>query len=476
MRRWCLTALVGIVSAALYAQGVDERVAMRNLQRAVSLLDSAMTHSLRGTPDNRYIADVVNLESGWASGPSDVWPYTAAIEAHCAVLEAMQALKPLSPPYYDTHYNRLIERLECLIDNLAYYRGTYALPSYASQAVWSVYAVPRAAQRNMADVAGDEYKKTVYDDQMWLARELIRAYRLTGKQAYLADATHLADYAIDGWDCWRDASGDEYGGITWGPGYNSKHACSNGPLIQPLVWLHQIYSTAGKHAECLYHYRDEHNRVVVDTVDRAQHYLEFAHKIYAWQRSHLLDPSTGVYHDMLGADNTLRYTRQGDAMLRRHVATGPAVGTAYTYNTGTMLAGSIALFATTGEEHYRADALAMVESSFAHFSVPHVIEGVSYRKWPTDSDALHGFNAWFANVLLRAHVDVALALPADTGAVALIESFEQNLDYAFDHHLYRGQLPIHLLGGWPDERVTKPFHQCAFAAEYAMLALWRANR
>src|SRR5690606_39526770 len=103
---------------------------------------------------------------------------------------------------------------------------------------WSVYAVDRVDQKGQANVTG---VLNVYDDQMWLIRELLDSYKLTGKIEYLEKAEYLTAYVLDGWDVTRDSNGQENGGIPWGPGYTTKHACSNGPLISPLVWLHEIY-------------------------------------------------------------------------------------------------------------------------------------------------------------------------------------------------------------------------------------------
>ena len=76
---------------------------------------------------------------------------------------------------------------------------------------------------------------------MWLAREFIRAYKNTGMEGYKTRAEYLIEYILDGWDVCVDSRGEEYGGITWGPGYNSKHACSNSPVISPLVWMAELY-------------------------------------------------------------------------------------------------------------------------------------------------------------------------------------------------------------------------------------------
>ncbi len=453
------------------AASAQESLPVQNLQRAIKMMDATMERSFRGTNSNLYMADVCDIDNNEVSGPSDVWPYTAAIEAHCSIIEALKTLKDEAPDLYEANYDRFVERLDVLIDNLAYYRGTYTLTSYASVREWSVFAVPRANARNQGNVTGDNLKFNVYDDQMWLARELIRAYRLTGKQSYLDEATHLTDYVLDGWDCWREGNGEEYGGITWGPGYNSKHSCSNSPIIQPLVWLHDIYATADEAADYTYYHRNSSNQVVTDQVKRSDLYLQFAEKIYKWQKKNLLNTGTGVYYDMMGADNTLRYTDG----YRAHVGTGGATGNAYTYNTGTMLAGAVELQRATGDTSYGSDADALCRDSYNAFTSTRTVDGVVFIQWPTDENALSGFNVWFDNVLMRAYVDAAASTVRESTTTSL-GTFQTNLDYAYEKYQRNYMLPIDLLGGWNGSTKTKGFHQSAFAAEYAMLAIWQYTR
>lgn len=449
----------------------NDALAVQNLQRAIRIMDATMERSFRGTDDNLYMVDVCDIDNSEVSGPSDVWPYTAAIEAHCSILEALESLKTQAPDLYAANHDRFVQRLDVLIDNLAYYRGTYTLTSYASVRTWSVYAVPRANNRNQGNVDGGGSNLTlnVYDDQMWLARELIRAYRLTGKKAYLDEATNLTDYVLDGWDCWRDSSGKEYGGITWGPGYNSKHSCSNGPIIQPLVWLHDIY--AANDEDVTYYYRTNDNAVTSKVVKRSELYLDFAKKIYDWQKQNLQNTSTGVYWDMKGADNTLKYS----GGYRAHVDTGDRTGNPLTYNTGTMLSGAVELQRVTSNTSYGNDVDALCRDSYREFTTSKTVDGVVYQQWPTDANALNGFNAWFDDVLMRAYVDAA-SVEVREATTNSLGSFQTNLDYAYNKYLRSNMLPINLLEGWGGSTKTKGFHQSAFAAEYAMLAIWQHSR
>jgi hypothetical protein len=111
--------------------------------------------------------------------------------------------------------------------------------------------------------------------------------------------------------------------------------------------------------------------------------------------------------------------------------------------------------------------------AYTGFSRPVRKDGVTYREWPTDASPLQGFNAWFDNVLMRAYADADAANVETSYPALALQSFETNLDYAYDHYLRSGMLPINLLNGWNDGNKTKGFHQASFASEYALLAIWR---
>ena len=476
-----LSCLVCCGIAATSAAAAPSEAALQDLRRAIDLVDATMQHAFTGSASTLRMYDTYNTQTQQGAGTADVWPYTAAIEAHCSVLEALDALRDDAPELYAATRDRYVVRLRQLYDCLDYYRGTYTLYSYAQVRSWSIYGVHRSDTRGTAAVTGIE---NVYDDQMWLCRELVRAYLLTGDDAYLKKAELLANYCIDGWDCCLDADGQEYGGITWGPGYNSKHACSNAPLIQPLVWLYEIYKTDDEPADLRYFYILPDGTRTNEMRRHSDVYLDFARKIYAWQKKMLYNASTGVYWDMLGAPGELKYVGEGRNRYRDHVDTGAPTGTAYTYNTGTMLAASAELWRVTGEDTYLADLNTVSQKSFNYFAKGKRIDGVVFRQWPTDPKAEEGFNTWFDNVLMRAYVD---ACPYNTTlyngkpyAQNAIESFQQNLDYAYDHFNRASMLPINLLDGWdvstgnPD--VTKGFHQMAFASELAMLAVWHQRQ
>lgn len=484
MNRFCNTLFAcGICFASPFIAKAEltenQQLAKRNVERAMAIMDATWDKGAIVNGDNDIaLCDVFDITNDDKSGPSDVWPYTAAIEAHCSLLEALEELEKVDDEsirqFVADNKDHYTNRLNQLIDNLEWYRGSYNLASYAtSSKSVSPYAVPRSSRRGGADVTGI---LNVYDDQMWIARELIRAYRLTGNKEYLDRAVYLADYALEGWDCWHDANGQEYGGITWGPGYNSKHACSNAPIIQPLVWLSDIYSYLEENGmlsdeEKAYRFydRDENNKVYVikdNTVPRSERYLYFARKIYDWQKVNLYNDEKKVFWDMMGADNTIKV--QGG--YRQHIDCGSPTGSFISYNTGTMISGAVEIYRTTGDSDLLTDIGNYIDGSIRQFGVESGRNGGSYE-FNTDANATEGFNTWFNDVLIRSLVD-ALPYAEDNkvNPAKYLDYHQSNLDYSFENHNVGNLLPIHLRSGWGSEVKTKPFHQYSFASEYAVLA------
>ena len=76
---------------------------------------------------------------------------------------------------------------------------------------------------------------------------------------------------------------------------------------------------------------------------------------------------------------------------------------------------------------------------------------------------------------MRAYVDAA-SVEVREATTNSLGSFQTNLDYAYNKYLRSNMLPINLLEGWGGSTKTKGFHQSAFAAEYAMLAIWQHSR
>lgn len=448
--------------------GSPVSVSRDNVTRAIEIIDAAVDNYFTGAgmAMSRYYNPYTDNAS---SELGSVWMYTSSIEAVNSALKGMSALKASGEAaLYDANCARYKELLANLIDNLEFYAGTYTLTSYTGTNTWTVYGVDRGAGKGAAAVEGIH---NVYDDQMWLVRELIEAYEATGVKAYLDKAEYLTSYILDGWDSTLDENGNEHGGITWGPGYVTKHSCSNGPIVAPLVKLATLYK--GKGDEVIFGVVNADKTRGKKTEKKCDYYLDMAKKVYAYQTEHLLNPSTGLFDDMMGGDDNggnIRYENVGDDTFRAYVALRDRTGKTYSYNTGSMISGAAALYGATSEESYLTDMRNLCDRSFSYFAAP-----ASGKEGCYTFD-ITGFNNWFNNVLERSYVDAA-ALYQQAGIYA--EAFQCNLDYAYSKFLYNHMLPASLLVGWNQERGKNNIEAMftfAFAAEYASLAEYQLNK
>jgi len=199
---------------------------------------------------------------------------------------------------------------------------------------------------------------------------------------------------------------------------------------------------------------------------KSDYYLKFAKAVYDWQKNSLMR-SDGVYYDMMGGCDPVCdvvYETVNGVQYRKHVNLRDKVGTAYSYNTGTMLSGAADLYQATGTSTYLDDATKLTKASFGYFAKKDATVTGYYTY------DLSGFNNWFNDVLMRGYVDV---YPIYKNASVCVGSFQQNLDYGYDKFLYKGFLPTNLLLGWSRDNNNNSMEGMftfAFAAEYATLA------
>ena len=148
-----------------------------------------------------------------------------------------------------------------------------------------------------------------YDDMQWMALALLRAYGATGEKRYLEGAQGLWADIQGGWnDHCR-------GGIAWKKDQlDYKNTPANAPAA---ILAARLYGLLGHKAD-----------------------LEWAERIYAWNKTHL-DAETGFVWDGMN--------RLGDGQLEN--------GWHFTYNQGAYLGAGLALFEITGEQTYLQDAL-----------------------------------------------------------------------------------------------------------------------
>lgn len=453
----CLYSCVAGHGSDVYMEKASE-----DILRAIEMTDSALSAYMG--PDMQMYKSY-NPFTGEVDdrGAENVWEYSSAFEAVAGILTALDLQRGKGDStLYCMYFHRFREIADSLYAGMQYFKGSYELTSYTKlNHPWTVYGVPRANKQGTNNVTGI---LNVYDDQMWLMRDFIEVYRATGDSAYLEEAEYLAEYVIDGYDCHVDENGIEYGGITWGPGYLSKHSCSNGPVISPLVWLSDIYRGAGEKA--LRYCIDPEDRATRFTVemDRSEYFLYYAEKVYEYQKTHLLRED-GVYDDMMGgAEPADIFYEKGNGGFRGHNELLSRIGPAISYNSGTMLSAAADLYRATGKEMYLEDLKKLTDASFSFFAKrDSTLQGLYVYDFS-------GNNSWFNAVLLRGFAD---ASELYDGADLPVDSFQKVYDYAYGHFIHGGMFPPDLYRGWSEDvekTCVRGRDQFAYAAQFALLA------
>jgi len=146
-----------------------------------------------------------------------------------------------------------------------------------------------------------------YDDMEWMALACLRAFVATGDSRFKDVTDALWTDIKNGW------SSDLGGGIWWRKDDPSKNTPSNMPAA---ILAARLYKIGGNSAD-----------------------LQWAQKIYDWERATLYDPATGLVYDNIdknGVKNT---------------------DWKFTYNQGTFLGAALELYENTGSSAYLSDAL-----------------------------------------------------------------------------------------------------------------------
>lgn len=153
------------------------------------------------------------------------------------------------------------------------------------------------------------YLNDYYDDMEWHALACLRAYQLTQDPAYKATATQLWADIKGGWN-------PTLGGLSW---RKTQRDYRNTPANAPAALL----------AARLY------------LLDHNPDDLQWAQRIYQWEKDHLVDPASGLVWDGLN--------RCGDGQVDRNWQ--------FSYNQGVYLGAGLALYQATRQTSYLTDAV-----------------------------------------------------------------------------------------------------------------------
>ena len=165
---------------------------------------------------------------------------------------------------------------------------------------------------------GNTYNNVFNDDMIWLGNSCLRAFEATNDPEYKDVAELLWAIIKTSWS--DDVFG---GGITWKQDTPfQKNAVSNAPAAILALRLYDI--------------------------DQDQEDLEWALKIYAWQKNNLVDPVSGIVWDNISMVNGVPVTNQDWV---------------FTYNMGTWIGAGLRLYEVTNNPVYLTDAVKSAKSS-----------------------------------------------------------------------------------------------------------------
>lgn len=222
---------------------------------------------------------------------------------------------------------------------------------------------------------GDE---RFYDDNAWVALDMIDMYIYTGNTRYLNMAKMVWNFLMEGYD---DVTG---GGIYWNERSNSKHTCSTAPVAVLGAKLYQQTNN--------------------------EEYLNIAKDLYQYCIDVLQDHTDHLFWD------NARLDENGNLSI----ATAK-----YSYNSGQPLQAAALLYKITGEQAYLDEALLIAEACYQKwfFDFNSVMLDQSFRMIEKSS----GNDTWFHAIMCRGFFE----LYDITQDRTYVSSIEKTLNHAW---------------------------------------------
>ncbi|MCK9862211.1 glycoside hydrolase family 76 protein [Paenibacillus sp. ATY16] len=206
---------------------------------------------------------------------------------------------------------------------------------------------------------GDTLLHNYYDDMEWMALALLRAYSATGKTFYKEGALELWE---DIKTAWNDHMG---GGMAWKKDQlDYKNTPANAPASILAARLYRL--------------------------DRREEDLEWAKRIYRFNKERLVDPETGFVWDGMN--------RLGDGNIDYDWK--------YTYCQGVFIGAGIELYNCTGDEGYLVDAQRTAGAAVQELVDPEM--GMLPREGNDDCGLFKGILIRYLVNLIRIQPDLSL--------------------------------------------------------------------
>jgi predicted alpha-1,6-mannanase (GH76 family) len=195
-----------------------------------------------------------------------------------------------------------------------------------------------------------------YDDMEWMALACLRAYKATGDASFKTVTDELWSDIKTGW------SNDLGGGIWWRKDNSSKNTPSNMPAAILAARLCREFNNPDD--------------------------LEWAKKIYDWQKTNLYDASSGWVYDNVDKNGVKNTSWK------------------FTYNQGVFLGAAMELFAITSANGYLQDAIKATD--YAVSSGFLITNGILKDEGGGDGGLFKGvFIRYFTRMIVDGNIDAA---------------------------------------------------------------------
>jgi hypothetical protein len=313
----------------------------------------------------------------------------------------------------------------------------------------------------LRDLAAPRHGNAFFDDNIWLAKDFINAYELTGDRRFLYEAIGITNW-VNKYGYERE--GNLKGGVYWNYGLKdtfeggfdnqaSFNVCSMGPHIVNLLKLYNIVDNPALKAE----------------------YLEIAKNIYDAAQKWFMRTNTehfGLYEDkflIIQDVNGNRIRQTEDWIDDRGRTRSPHDDGIVAYNTGTMIQAGAAfyeIFMSKAEsnpdyseiaERYLSDAMRSARTASTHFGRWETVHcNVLNRNVQVRNFGRHSwFNALLLEGYLRLHAVVENDNLLETEVRGFIGIFRDSLNFAYrNNRAEDGLVCPNWITGWNDSWYT----------------------
>lgn len=197
---------------------------------------------------------------------------------------------------------------------------------------------------------GNTYINYYYDDMEWMALACLRAFKATNDAQYKDVAQLLWADIKGGW------SSDLGGGIWWRKDNPSKNAPSNLPAAILAARLYREFNNADD--------------------------LEWAKKIYNWQKDVLYEPNSGWVYDNIDAAGNKNTSWK------------------FTYNQGTFIGAALELYLITNSSLYINDAIKAADYTISSGQLTDIANGILKDEGGGDGGLFKGIFVRYFNSLI----------------------------------------------------------------------------